>query len=79
MAKRGHTLPPLGIDLDPDEALERFINTDPREVDALEKRSKKKKPPGKKKKPGSKKPPGPSSENVVSLRDRRMRKRNYGR
>ena len=79
MAKRAKHPPPLGLDMDPDEALARFIQTDPREVDALEKRAKTKKPPGRKKKPGGKKPPGPSTENVVSLRDRRMRKRNYGR
>jgi hypothetical protein len=79
MAKPTKHPPPLGLDMDPDEALERFIGTDPGEVDALEKRAKAKKPPGRKKKPGGKKPPGSSSENVVSLRDRRMRKRNYGR
>ena len=71
--------PSLGLDMDPDEALERFIQTDPKQVDDLIRRSKTKKPPGSKKKPGGKKaPPGPT-ENVVSLRDRRMRKRNYGR
>jgi hypothetical protein len=79
MAKTTKHPPPLGLDMDPDEALERFIQTDPREVDALEKRAKTKKPPDRKKKPGGKKPPGPSSKNVVSLRDKRMRTRNYGR
>ncbi len=79
MAKKAKGPLPLGLDIDPDEALERFIGTDPKEVDDLERRSKKKKPPGKKKKPGGKKPPGSLDENVVSLRERRMRKRNYGR
>lgn len=78
-AKRSKHPPPLHLDMDPDVALERFIHTDPREVEALERRSKTKKPPGRKKKPGGKKPPGQSNENIVSLRDRRMRKRNYGR
>jgi hypothetical protein len=39
------------------------------------KRAKKKKPPGGKKPSGGK----PTGENVVELRQRRMRKRNYGR
>jgi hypothetical protein len=69
--------PPLGLDMPFDEALKRFIGTDPKEVEASVKRAKKKKPPGRKKKSPS---DGPvSQENVVSLRDRRMRKRNYGR
>lgn len=70
--------PPLGLDMPFDEALRRFIGTDPRELEASVKRSKKKKPPG-----GKKKAPSSgdvaSSENVVSLRQRRIRKRNYGR
>lgn len=57
-----------------DEALKRFIGTDPKEVQANIDKSKKKKPPGKK--PGGKKL---QQENVVSLRSRRMRKRNDGR
>jgi hypothetical protein len=71
---------PFGLKLGFDEALERFIRTKPSEVDALIKRSKTKKPPGAKRK---RKAPGGASqvvtETVVSLRDRRMRKRNEGR
>jgi hypothetical protein len=64
-----------------DEALERFIRTDPKEVEENIKRSKTKKPPGSKRK---RKPSGgvvaqSESEAVVSLRLRRMRKRNEGR
>lgn len=69
--------PPFGLDMPFDEALKRFIATDPREVEDNIKRSKKRKPPGGKKKPPS---DGKIDErNVVSLRDRRMLKRNYGR
>lgn len=69
--------PPLGLDMPFDEALKRFIGTDPREVEAGVKRSKKKKPAGRKRKLPS---DGiDSQENVVSLRQRRIRKRNYGR
>lgn len=67
--------PALGLDMPFDEALKRFIGTDPREVDASVKRAKKKKPPGGK-------PPGVTvddQKNLVSLRDKRIRKRNYGR
>lgn len=58
------------------EALERFAHTDPAEMHANIKRAKKKKPPG-----GKKQPPGGDveAENVVSLRARRIRKRNHGR
>jgi hypothetical protein len=69
--------PPLGLDMPFDEALKRFIGTDPNEVKASINRAKKKKPPG-----GKKKAPSDgvvSQENVVSLRDKRMRKRNHGR
>jgi hypothetical protein len=69
--------PPFGLDMPFDEALKRFIATDPKEVDANIKRSKKKKPPG-----GKKKIPSDDqvkSQEVVSLRDTRIRKRNYGR
>jgi hypothetical protein len=69
--------PPLGLDMPFDEALKRFIGTDPKEVEAGVKRAKKKKPPG-----GKKKVPSDGdvdAQNIVSLRDRRMRKRNYGR
>lgn len=59
------------------DALERFVRVDPKEMHANIKRAKKKKPPGGKKP----KPSGGSAqgENIVSLRDRRTRKRNYGR
>lgn len=39
--------PPLYLDMNPDEALERFIGTDPKEVEKLIKASKKRKPPPK--------------------------------
>ena len=70
--------PPLGLDMPFDEALERFIGTDPKEVEKSIRRSKQKKPPGSKKK---RKPSGGNAQSdvVVSLRDRRMRKRNTGR
>jgi hypothetical protein len=69
--------PPFGLDMPFDEALKRFIGTDPNEVEANLKKSKQKKPPGSKKP----KPSGGSdqSDGVVSLRLRRMRKRNTGR
>jgi hypothetical protein len=68
---------PFKLKLGFDEALERFIRTDPKEVEENIRRSKTKKPPGSKRK---RKPSGGStqSENVVSLRRRRMRKRNTG-
>ena len=69
--------PPLGLDMPFDEALKRFIGTDPREVEASIKRAKKKKPPGGKKK--SLPDATVDDKNVVSLRARRIRKRNYGR
>jgi hypothetical protein len=75
--KRGKYEPPMFLDMPFGQALRRFIGTDPAEVDANIKRSKKKKVPGGKKR---KSPPGVTgdSQNVVSLRDRRTRKRNYG-
>lgn len=66
--------PPFGLDMPFDEALKRFIGTDPKEVQANIDKSKKKNPPGTR--PGGKKV---DQENVVSLRGRRMRKRNDGR
>ncbi len=39
--------PPLYLEMDPDEALERFIGTDPAEVEKLIKASKKRRPPPK--------------------------------
>lgn len=70
--------PPFGLDMPFDEALRRFIGTDPAELEANVKRSKKKKPPGAKK---VKAASGGSSDqqNVVSLRGRRIAKRNNSR
>ena len=67
--------PALGLDMPFDEALKRFIGTDAKEVDESIGRAKKKKPPGSTSKPsgGSNK-----SKSVVSLRSRRIRKRNTG-
>lgn len=68
---------PFKIKMGFDEALERFVRTDPREVEEIIKRSKTKKPPGTKRK--AKASGGTSqSETVVDLRRRRMRKRNTG-
>jgi hypothetical protein len=79
MSNKGKRLQPkFGLDMSFDEALQRFIAADPAEVDALIKRGKKKKPPGSK--PAHKPSGGTSqSENVVSLRRRRIRKRETGR
>jgi hypothetical protein len=68
---------PLGLDMPFDEALRRFIGTDPKEVEASIGRAKKKKPPDDKAKPKSS-GGNNSSEAVVSLRSRRIRKRNTG-
>jgi hypothetical protein len=67
---------PFKIKMGFDEALERFIGTKPNEVDALVKRGKKEKPPGTKEK---RKASDGTSQSVVDLRHRRMRKRNEGR
>jgi hypothetical protein len=69
MAKGVKHPSPLRIDMGADEALERFIQTAPREVDQVIRRSKQKKPPGSKK-------PSDGTSQAVSLRDKRMRKRN---
>lgn len=68
--------PAFGLDMPFDEALKRFIGTDRKEVEESIGRAKKKKPPGSK----TRKPSGGSdqSENVTSLRSRRIRKRNTG-
>jgi len=79
MSNKGKRLQPkFGLDMPFGEALQRFIAADPVEVDALIKRGKKKKPPGSKR---AHKPSGGTSqgENVVSLRRRRIRKRETGR
>ena len=63
----------MKLEMPPDEALERFIGTSPDELEANIRRSKKKKPSGGKSKPK------PSDDNVASLTQRRVRKRNTGR
>lgn len=77
MAKRPRTYEEkMKLNMPFAEALERYIGTKPSEMHANIKRAKKKKPPG-----GKKAPPGNADDqtNLVSLRDRRIRKRNYGR
>lgn len=65
----------LHIDMDPDEALERFLNVDPQELQAnLDKQKRKKKPSGTRSE-GNGEPDGQSSD-VVQLRDNR--KLNHG-
>jgi hypothetical protein len=68
----------LGLDMPFGEAMERFIGVNPKEMHANIARSKKKKPPGGKKKKA--KPPSGKvkSQNVVSLRERRMSLRRRG-
>jgi hypothetical protein len=75
--KRKRTYEPtMRLDMRFGEALERYAGTSPAEMHANIKRAKKKKPPGGKKR----KPSGDAvAQNVVSLRDRRIRKRNHGR
>lgn len=67
----------LHLDMPFDEALERFVGVKRSELEANVAKSKKAKPSGGKKR----KPPDviPQGENVVSLRNRRTRKRNNGR
>jgi hypothetical protein len=72
MTKRAKEVAPFRLNIDPDEFLERAIRAKPSEVEALIKRGKQKKPPGSKKRSGG----NPQSSPVVSLRNRRMRKRN---
>lgn len=68
--------PAFGLNMNPDEALRRFIGTDPKEVEESIGRGKKKKPPGSK---ARAKPSGGNDQsNVASLRSRRIRKRNTG-
>jgi hypothetical protein len=75
MKPKGSKLEPkLKLDMPWGEALGRFLQTKPKEVEASIKRAKQKKPPGGKKPSG-----GSSQSDVVSLRKRRMRKRNEGR
>lgn len=75
MAKKRVYDDKMRLDMPFSEALERFAGVDPKEMQANIKRAKKKKPPG-----GAKPSGGQiKGENVVELRQRRMRKRNYGR
>ena len=46
MTDKKKTEPPLFLDMDADEALARFIGTDPKEVQESMERAKQKKPPG---------------------------------
>lgn len=68
--KKRVTEPQFGLDMPFDEALGRFMQTDPKEVEKSIERAKKKKPPD------SKPSGGNEQSSVVSLRSRRMRKRN---
>lgn len=76
MAKRVYD-DKMKLDMPFGEALERFIGVDPKEMQANIKKAKKKKPSGGKK--PSKGQDTAKAENVVSLRDTKTRKRNYGR
>ena len=80
MAKRRYD-DKMKLNMPADEALERFIGTDPKQVDASIKRAKKKVPPGGRKKQTAKPSDDDvaSDDGVVSLRQRRIRKRNTGR
>lgn len=75
MAKRRYD-DKMKLDMPFAEALERFAGTDPKEMHANIKRAKKKKPPG-----GKKSPPGVTvkAQNLLSLRDVRVRKANHGK
>jgi hypothetical protein len=63
----------MRLDMPFAEALERFAGTDPKEMHANIAKAKQKRPPG-----GKKQPPGNtgegSTENLLSLRDARVRK-----
>jgi len=74
--KKRKTLPPLHINMEPDEALARFIQADPAQVEELIHRSKTRKRVVKKKSTNGE---VDADKAVVSLRERRMRKRNFGR
>lgn len=67
----------LGLNMPFEEALDRLIGVNPRELAANEAKSKKKKPPGTKKKP---KASGgmAKSQNVISLKDRKTSLRRRG-
>jgi hypothetical protein len=74
MTKHAKPISPFRLEMDPDEALARFIGTKPDEVETSIAKSKKRKPPGSKPSGGS-----PQPEGVVDLRRRRMRKRITGK
>ena len=59
----------MGLDMPFDEAMERFVGVNPREMEANIAKSKTKKPPGGKKRKRA--PPGKKSKsaNVISLKD----------
>ena len=71
--------PPFGLDMPFDEAMKRFAQTDRKEVDESIGKSKKRKPPGARAKKPEASGGSNQSETVVSLRSRRIRKRNTGR
>ncbi|MBZ0146765.1 MAG: hypothetical protein K8F62_04375 [Pseudorhodoplanes sp.] len=77
MAKRVYD-DEMKLDMPFAEAMERFARVNPKEMQANIKRAKKKKPSGGKK-PSKGTRQAAKAENVVELRQRRMRKRNYGR
>ena len=64
----------MRLDMPFGEALERFADTSAKEMHANIERAKKKKPPGgkKRKSPGG----SPDTQNIVSLREKRQRRRN---
>jgi len=67
----------FGLDMPFDEALERYVGVDPKEMHANIAKSKKKKPPGGKAKKRS--PPAKArSENIISLRERKNSLRRRG-
>jgi hypothetical protein len=71
MTRKGKTQePPLSLDMPFDKAMQRFMQTNPKEVDASIARSKKKKPGGKKAPPGN----ASQSPNVAALRGKRKGK-----
>jgi hypothetical protein len=68
----------MKLDMPFAEALERYAGTDPKEMHANIAKAKQKKPPGGKHQPPGKTSAG-STENLLSLRDARVRKANRER
>ena len=68
----------LGLEMSFDEALERFVGVDPKQMHTNIERSKSKKPPGGKMKKRA--PPGKKAkpQNVISLKDRKTSLRRRG-